>query len=573
MTAAFCGGCGRPLPEGAPCSSCGADNPAGQRFCNQCGTLLAERLPVPQVDKAVEAAQPQAARAAPYPTRRPPAIETAPPSPHVPHYSAPIFVAVTLAFAVAVFVRFFKLGSIPPDLHSAEAAFRQTALMVIDQGWIGVLSETTNGQPTGFSYLIGGWVHLFGAGTASLRLVPALVGLAGVGAFYFFCRSLFGGRAAVLGSLLMALSVWHLSYSRLATPVNALPLVELVTACLLLSALSEKVDLARQRRLLVLAGLAFGAGVYFYNAFFIFAVVVALLWAREFLAGEYPVGVVWRRCLMFLIPALILAFPYLGFLAANPGKIVEQARAVALSSTPEYQELPGVTEQSRHALANIVRSARVLLWSRSGEEAEGETHSRLLDPVTALLTVLGLLVGLWRWRERRHFFLWAMIATTVVAVGLTREPGMPGRLIVALPAVFASAGLALDWLLAWMKGRMTQKATYAFVAVLVAFVAFHNLSSHFRRPLGLHDDLGVCSVQSEAPAVVEATCGARTVVPVEAIVICEERRRVSDRIGRTHSPLLPALERPELEGRRLPDSRAGPQIAQVGGEWMWMARG
>src|SRR5438309_6686893 len=42
----FCGSCGTEL-GGTPCPSCGFDNPPGQRFCGQCGSALGEAVPVP----------------------------------------------------------------------------------------------------------------------------------------------------------------------------------------------------------------------------------------------------------------------------------------------------------------------------------------------------------------------------------------------------------------------------------------------------------------------------------------------------------------------------------------------
>src|SRR5438270_1346601 len=42
----FCGSCGAEL-GGTPCPSCGYDNPPGQRFCGQCGSALGEAVPTP----------------------------------------------------------------------------------------------------------------------------------------------------------------------------------------------------------------------------------------------------------------------------------------------------------------------------------------------------------------------------------------------------------------------------------------------------------------------------------------------------------------------------------------------
>ncbi|PKB84340.1 MAG: hypothetical protein BZY88_00235, partial [SAR202 cluster bacterium Io17-Chloro-G9] len=159
---------------------------------------------------------------------------------------------------------------------------------------------------------------------------------------------------------------------------------------------------------------------------------------------------------------------------------VEKARDTVVSSILEYQDRHGVTEQSRYVFANIAKTTRATFWRRSAEAGVGH----LLDPVTAILAGVGLAVGLRHWRERSHVFALTMVASTLVAVGLTQEAGMYGRLVVALPALFAYAGFACYWLLGWMRGRVPQAGVYAFVAVVFAFVGVYNLTTYFGSPLG-----------------------------------------------------------------------------------------
>ena len=490
LKANYCGSCGRPLVGLMPCSACGVDNPRGQRFCDRCGTPLGdETRPSTEGGAALapETVQPRTAPeflapspAAAYPTRR----------------LALARVGVASVFVLAVFIRLYALGDIPDGLHSAEAGFRRAATQVMDRGWVGLWPETTGGQPAGLAYLMAGWMQLFGDTTASARLLAAWVGLASLGVFYLFCRSLLGGRAALFGSMLVALGVWHLAYSRLAVPAVLTLLLELVAAYLLLLALSEKQSAARQGRLLVLGGLSFGVGIYLHDAFFIFAVVVALLWAREFLAGEE----VLRRSLAFFIPALMVALPYLGALVSDLSGVAGHVREVAVSSAPGYQDQDGVTEQSRYVLANIVKTAGAILWRRGSEEGVAEDGRHILDPVTALLAVIGLVASLQRWGERRHSFALIMVATVVVGVGLTQGPGMYGRLIVALPALFAAAGYGLHWLMEWMSGRVPEVAAYAVVAVLIGFVAWYNLTSYYGQPVGASDVLWGHAGHRQGPA-------------------------------------------------------------------------
>ena len=394
--------------------------------------------------------------------------------------------AVTLGFAVAVFVRFYRLGDVPAALLPTEQAFRQAAITVIEGHWVGLWSEMTAGQPAGLAYSLAGWVMLFDDTALMIRLLSATVGLATLGLFYLFCRGLFGERAAALGSLLMALSVWHLTYSRMALPVGAMVLLALTTTYLLLLGFREERDTARRRRLLAFAGVALGSGLYFHNAFFVFVVAVVVLWAREYLAAELSPHALRRMSVGFFVPALLVATPYLGYLAYNSGEVIEGVRSVAVTTDPGFQAQRGVADQTRHVVARTVATAKALFGRGLGE---------LLDPVTGTLAVLGMAAGAWRWRERGHFALLALAATTVIIVTLTLDSGMYGRLVLALPAVFAYAGYSLHWLMLWMSGRTPRPAAYAVVGLLLAFVALHNLTSYYRHPGGENGTLWARTAQ------------------------------------------------------------------------------
>jgi hypothetical protein len=75
-----------------------------------------------------------------------------------------------------------------------------------------------------------------------------------------------------------------------------------------------------------------------------------------------------------------------------------------------------------------------------------------------------------------------MVAAAVVGAGLTSETGLYGRLTLAVPGLFASAGLALYWVPVWLRGRVPAAAAYSLVALLIAFVAWYNLTSYFGNP-------------------------------------------------------------------------------------------
>lgn len=389
---------------------------------------------------------------------------------------------VILAFSLAVFVRFFRLDDVPLGLMQAETIFQETAAAIIDQQVsIGFWTEFTNGQPLGSVYILAGWTAALGNSVQEIRLLSAFAGLMTVAFMFFFCRSLFGFRTGVAASLLLALSIWHLSYSRMALPVVWLPLVEMISAYALLKALEEDANTNRQRWLLILAGTAMGSGIYYHNAFLIFVAAVTVFWIREFLASDQQIKSVLKGAAIFFAMAILVALPYLLILASNSGQAATVINVVAVSSTQEYQELSGGMEKSRYLIGRFNSRLKTLLQSTDDLDSEGES-TRLIDPVTTLLAVIGLLLAMRRWKERNYAFLLILTFTAIAATGLTADIGVYARLTVATPALFAAAGITITLILRSMKGRVPDMSAVAAITALCSFIAIYNLTSLYGHP-------------------------------------------------------------------------------------------
>ena len=99
-----------------------------------------------------------------------------------------------------------------------------------------------------------------------------------------------------------------------------------------------------------------------------------------------------------------------------------------------------------------MNTGRALVWGTSADEF-GQGGGRIVDPLTGLLVLIGLLVCLRKWREGSCGALLAVLVVVLVGVGLTRQEGMFGRLIIAVPMVFTLAGFAADWLSELVEGQ------------------------------------------------------------------------------------------------------------------------
>ncbi len=477
-TASFCGACGAGLSHDRPCPACGSRNPHSHRFCDMCGVGLLAGGAGSGQEFAQSHPRPSPAQAAGYTAKavqsssdaRISGLDAQPAvvaGPGLAAYAAGLAVALA-----AIAARVYRLDSLPADLVGLEDAFASAALRVAQGGLTVPDLDAVAAQPVGFAYMLGAWTLLFGESVTALRLLPAMVGLASVGVFYLLARRLLGARAALLGAAVLAPSLWAVQYSRLLLPASLMLLAALAVAYLLSAALDE--ERADRRRMLGLAGgLVLGATPYIDNSFLILLGAVGMFWLIGYMAEWDSSGSVGAVAYPFWLAAAAMAVPFVILAAMNLDAVVEQARAASALGAPEYQELDGLTEQTKRLAAGVWNTAiRLLFGSFVGAD-------RLLDVGTALLALVGLAVSAARWRERAHGLLLAFFGVGVVAAGLTTEAGMFGRLTVALPAVFGAAGFGLHWLMTWMKGRAPEPVAYGFAAALIALITYANLNAYF----------------------------------------------------------------------------------------------
>ena len=229
----------------------------------------------------------------------------------------------------------------------------------------------------------------------------------------------------------------------------------------------------------------------------VFAVAAFCLWLRFYAVGAVSPRVLGERFAAFALAALIVSLPFFAVIAAD-SPVRDDAKALLVTETPGYAQSEGVMDRLRTVTGNVANTGRALVWSTSADEF-GQGGGRIVDPLTGLLVLVGLIVGIRKWREDSCGALLTLLIVVVVGIGLTQREGMYGRLIIAVPIVFALAGFAADWLLSWLKGRIPEAATIAFIALLAAGVILFNLSAYYAHPIGKDPTLWLGSVIEQPP--------------------------------------------------------------------------
>ena len=502
MGASYCGNCAQPLTGGVECPQCAAHNPSQQNFCNSCGSSLAgeKSTRTASIGRLVGAI---VSTVSATPSSPGPAVDTSADNSLGPvqiTHAAKLTLAVATTAVVGsilALTRLWGLGTTPEEILPGEQAFVLIARQIEIGGWIGLSHGVLDGALTGYAYVLAFWTALVGDEIGMVRLLSGIASLASVGVSYFFIALLFNRRVALFATVLMVVGVWPLTYARLALPMSLLLLVEVSALYLLFRALYVATDESSRRNLLVLSGALVGLSMYLDFVAIVFVAAALCLWARSYVSGLVSPRVLGERFAAFAIPALIISLPFFAVAVTDPF-VRYDAKALLITETPHHLVSDGVMGQLRTVTGNIVTTGRALVWSTSADEFE-QGGGRIVDPLTGLLVLIGLLVCVRRWREDSCGALLVLLAIAVVGVGLTRQEGMFGRLVIGAPIAFALAGVAADWLLGWVKGRVPDVGIVALVAVLGAGVVLYNLAAYNAHPTGDEPGLWVGSSIEHPP--------------------------------------------------------------------------
>lgn len=232
-------------------------------------------------------------------------------------------VAIT---ALAAALRLYRLTAVPGLQH--DEALGGLFAVDITHGHWPIFFRVDWEEPL-FYYVEALAILLLGQTAVALRLVGAAFGIATVPATYLLLREWLSRRVAVLGTLLLALSYWHLHESRLAYRAISQPFFEVVALLALWRGWQR-----RSWRWHVVAGLAGGACMYTYLSSRVFP-AVPLAFGLWLLLSRRPA----RRVLAALGLALgvwALVFAPLGvFFLRHPVDFSGRTVQVSVFSTPD----------------------------------------------------------------------------------------------------------------------------------------------------------------------------------------------------------------------------------------------
>jgi len=342
--------------------------------------------------------------------------------------------AITLILLAATALRAHLLDRMPSGIFFDEAQNGMDALQILEEGTHPVWSDSLSGRPTLHLHLLAGAFRLLGVRVFPMRLVSIVLGVLAIAAVYRLGRSLLGGRAALLAAAFLALSRFHLHYSRLVFEAAMTPFLITMALFFLWRA-------TRRGRWwdYVLCAAMMAAGLYTYVSFRLLPLVLVLFCVhlvfseRGFLRRNLP------GLLLCVATLALLLVPLGRFAWSNPERFLNRLNEVSLAA--EVRE----TGSWRPVLKNVV--GYLTMYNYRGDQNNimnlpGEPGFGL---IAGVFLVLGAGICLARWRDPRYAGLLLWFGAGLLPGALTHSIETPHstRVIASLPAACLMAGLAL----------------------------------------------------------------------------------------------------------------------------------
>jgi 4-amino-4-deoxy-L-arabinose transferase-like glycosyltransferase len=380
---------------------------------------------------------------------------------------------VVLVTVVAAVPRLAALTSIPGGLHGDEAWTGIDAQRILHDGLIGPYVQSALGQPAGPLYFAAPFVGVFGNTVFAIRFAMALLAIATVPLAYGAFRVMFNRNVGAFAALLLAVSIWHLHYSRIAFMVISWPLVEMITLLFFF------LGLRTQRWLyFALAGLALGCGVYTYNAYSVFIVAFVVLAAWVPMFGQQDLRQYLTRVCAVAAIAFVVALPLLLYIKGDNG-YTEHYKTVSVLQTDEWKSASPLRRIDILS-DNCRQFVNDAFWTGEPDFADGAGWQAMIDRVSLALLIVGLGMALWNWRRLPYAALLIMAAILPFGTIVTTQ-GTYRQTLGLVPFLAALEALPLAFVWGRAQTLEPRLRTTAYIAVggVLAIITVLNMHTYF----------------------------------------------------------------------------------------------
>ena len=369
---------------------------------------------------------------------------------------------MVLALLVAAALRLPDLTAIPPGVHYDEAAYGLNAGDIGLRGDRPVFIPAFTGREPLYLYVAGAMARALGNTLFALRLTSAFFGLLTIAATYWLGREMLADRRiALLAAALLAISFWHVLFSRLGFRVISQPLLQALAVAALFRGLR-----GGRWPWLWLAGLLIGLSAYTYLAARLFPILLAFALLPLLLDPDTR-RVRLRQLAFVALVAFLTALPLLAWFYFNPDAFWVRIGQVA----PGAEGLSLTESLSRSLAMFFLRGDSYLRFNLPGRP--------LFTFITGGLLLLGWLLCLlryrrfpWDWQRAAVLLLLLAPLVMILPTALATSEIVPSNLraLGLIPFIFFLPPIGLMPLLRGVERRFGRPPLTHAVSLIVLFV-------------------------------------------------------------------------------------------------------
>lgn len=269
---------------------------------------------------------------------------------------------LTVIIVIAVLLRFWSLGSVPssPDWDEASLGYNAYSLLQTGKDEYGAtlpltLRSFNDYKPGLYAYTIIPFLLLFDLNLLAVRFPSALFGVITVIALFFLVKELFKNeKLALLSSFLLAISPWHIQFSRAGFEANiGLALCVLMTLAFIKGLKSPW--------FFSVSALLAGLNLYVYQAQKVFTpilvILLVIIYRKEFgkVSKNYLVTAIVIGC--------IVALPFVSGIISGEALSRAEGTSILKEETPDtvrFRERVAKSNEEGLALGELLNNRRIV---------------------------------------------------------------------------------------------------------------------------------------------------------------------------------------------------------------------
>lgn len=348
---------------------------------------------------------------------------------------------------VATFFRFYQLDKYPPGLYPDEAMNGSNALVANETGDYKIFYPENYGREGLFINIQALSVKWFGIDPWSLRAVSAIFGILAVLGLYLLARELFDWRIGAISSFLMAISLWHVNFSRIGFRAIMLPFILVFLFYFLWKGLKHSDWLS-----FFWAGVLGGLGFYTYFSYRIAPLIAIIIFINYWMFikkdfhhenYEHTRNRFLGGFSLFMITIFFIALPIGVYFLKNPENFMQR----------NTQSVFVQEEPAKELALSVVKTLGMFTFYGDGNQRHNLSGQPVLGWPIAILFAIGFLRELYHWLRRKHghfspvhTLLFAWFFVFLIPGFLSTEAPHALRAIGVIPVAMIFSAKGLMWI-------------------------------------------------------------------------------------------------------------------------------